>query len=67
MWVNTIPWETIGQSAASEAVGSLVATGFVAAGGWLRRRSRQRRQTRQSEHAAGGLPQPSEGSDQVGT
>jgi hypothetical protein len=60
MWVSTLPWDAIGQGALSETIGSLIATGLMAGGGWLTRRVRRRRRGKAAPHAVEPLSSPAQ-------
>ncbi|SFG27547.1 hypothetical protein SAMN02787118_11837 [Streptomyces mirabilis] len=65
MWVSTLPWNAIGQSALSETIGSLIATGLVAGGSWLLRSVRRRRRSKTAAHTDEPLSRPAEHHSQI--
>ncbi|MER6843160.1 hypothetical protein [Streptomyces platensis] len=56
MWVTNLPWDSISQSAFSEAIGSLAATGLVTGGSWLIRCARRRHRSKTAMVAAASMP-----------
>lgn len=65
MWGSTVPWGIIGQGVLSETIGSLIAAGILAGGGWVVRRLRCRRSDKAAVQADVRFPQPLENDSRI--